>query len=62
MNVWLHTLLVLLQHDFMQHALLLAALVAVPAALLSCLLVVKGYALLGDAVAHAVFPGVVLNS
>ena len=60
MNAGLHTLLAPLQHDFMQHALLLAALVAVPAALLSCLLVVKGYALLGDAVAHAVFPGVVL--
>ena len=53
-------LLAPLQYDFMQHALLLAALAAVPAALLSCLLVVKGYALLGDAISHAVFPGVVI--
>ena len=53
-------LLAPLQYDFMQHALLLAALAAVPAALLSCLLVVKGYSLLGDAISHAVFPGVVI--
>lgn len=49
-----------LQIDFMQHALLIAVLVAVPAALLSCFLVLKGWALMGDATAHAVFPGVVI--
>lgn len=53
-------LLAPLQFDFMRQALLMAAIVAVPGALLSCLLVVKGWALLGDAIAHAVFPGVVL--
>jgi manganese/iron transport system permease protein len=35
-------------------------LVAIPAALLSCFLVLKGWALMGDATAHAVFPGVVI--
>ena len=35
-------------------------LVAVPTALLSCFLVLKGWALMGDAVSHAVLPGVVL--
>ncbi|MEI2416350.1 metal ABC transporter permease [Orrella sp. JC864] len=54
------TLLLPLQFDFMRHALLIAVLVAVPMALLSCFLVLKGWALLGDAVSHAVFPGVVL--
>lgn len=49
-----------LQFDFMRSALLIAAIVAVPAALLSCYLVLKGWALLGDAISHAVFPGVVL--
>lgn len=49
-----------LQVDFMRSALLIAALVAVPAALLSCYLVLKGWALMGDAISHAVFPGVVL--
>lgn len=53
-------LLLPLQIDFMQYALLIAVLVAIPAALLSCLLVLKGWALMGDATAHAVFPGVVI--
>jgi len=54
-------LLAPLQHDFMRDALLIAALVAVPSALLSCLLVLRGWALMGDAIAHAVLPGVVVS-
>ena len=53
-------LLAPLQFDFMQTALVIAALVAVPMALLSCFLVLKGWSLMGDAVSHAVLPGVVL--
>lgn len=45
---------------FMQDAFLIAVLVAVPTALLSCFLVLKGWSLMGDAMSHAVFPGVVL--
>ena len=56
----LEALLLPLQFDFMQDALLMAAIVAVPCALLSCFLVLKGWALLGDAISHAVFPGVVI--
>lgn len=56
----MEALLLPLQIDFMQYALLIAVLVAVPAALLSCFLVLKGWALMGDATAHAVFPGVVI--
>ncbi|GGE52934.1 membrane protein [Agaricicola taiwanensis] len=48
------------QFDFMVNALIIAALVAVPAALISCFLVLKGWALMGDAISHAVFPGIVL--
>jgi len=48
------------QFGFMQNAFLIAAIVAVPTALLSCFLVLKGWALMGDAVSHAVLPGVVL--
>lgn len=48
------------QLPFLQNALLGAVLVAVPSALLSCFLVLKGWSLMGDAVSHAVFPGVVL--
>lgn len=49
-----------LQFAFMRSALLIALAVAVPCALLSVFLVLKGWALMGDAMSHAVFPGVVL--
>lgn len=48
------------QLPFMQNAFLIGALIAVPTALLSCFLVIKGWALMGDAVSHAVLPGIVL--
>ncbi|RUM96283.1 metal ABC transporter permease [Pseudaminobacter arsenicus] len=44
----------------MQQAFVIAVLVAVPMALLSCFLVLKGWSLMGDAISHAVLPGVVL--
>jgi manganese/iron transport system permease protein len=45
---------------FMQNAFLICVIVAVPTALLSCFLVLKGWALMGDAVSHAILPGIVL--
>ena len=39
---------------------IIAVLVAIPTALLSCFLVLKGWSLMGDAISHAVLPGVVL--
>ncbi|WIY52916.1 metal ABC transporter permease [Devosia sp. YIM 151766] len=48
------------QMGFMVQAMLIAVLVAVPTALLSCFLVLKGWSLMGDAISHAVLPGVVL--
>ncbi|MBS9478943.1 metal ABC transporter permease [Ancylobacter radicis] len=57
---FLATLAVPFQFDFMVNALVISALVAVPMALLSCFLVLKGWSLMGDAISHAVFPGVVL--
>ncbi len=48
------------QFAFMQNAFLICAIIAVPTALLSCFLVMKGWALMGDAVSHAVLPGIVL--
>ena len=46
--------------QFMQNAFLISMIVSVPTALLSCFLVMKGWALMGDAVSHAVLPGIVL--
>ncbi len=54
------TILLPFQFAFMQKAFWIALLVAPPAAMLSCFLVLKGWALMGDAVAHAVLPGIVL--
>jgi manganese/iron transport system permease protein len=45
---------------FMQQAFVIGVCVAVPSALLSCFLVLKGWSLMGDAVSHAVLPGIVL--
>ena len=53
-------LLLPFQLDFMRDAFVIAGLIAVPCALLSCFLVLKGWALMGDAVSHAVLPGIVL--
>ena len=48
------------QFEFMQYAFAAAILVAIPMALLSCFVVLKGWSLMGDAISHAVFPGVVI--
>lgn len=48
------------QFAFMLKAMLIAVLLAIPMGLLSCYLVLKGWSLMGDAVSHAVLPGVVL--
>ncbi len=56
----LDTLIMPFQFEFMRNALAISVLVAVPTALLSCFLVLKGWSLMGDAIAHAVFPGVVI--
>lgn len=57
---WIDTLLAPFEFDFMVNALVISVLIAVPTALLSCFLVLKGWSLMGDAISHAVFPGVVI--
>ncbi|MBQ0816383.1 MAG: metal ABC transporter permease [Methyloceanibacter sp.] len=47
-------------YEFMQRALLVALLVAAVCAVLSCYLVLKGWSLMGDAISHAVLPGIVV--
>lgn len=48
------------QFEFMRNAFIISVMVAIPAALLSCFLVLKGWSLMGDAISHAVLPGIVL--
>jgi manganese transport system permease protein len=49
-----------LQHEFMIKAILISALVGMVCSALSCYMTLKGWALMGDAVSHAVLPGVVI--
>ena len=57
----IETLLLPFEFYFMQNAFLIGLIVAVPTALLSCFLVVKGWSLMGDAISHAVLPGIVVS-
>nr|WP_319386321.1 metal ABC transporter permease [uncultured Roseibium sp.] len=56
----LETLLLPFRFPFMQNAFLICIIVSIPTALLSCFLVMKGWALMGDAVSHAILPGIVV--
>ena len=46
--------------DFMINAFLIITIISFPTALLSCYLVLKGWSLMGDAISHAVLPGIVI--
>ena len=56
----IETLLEPFKEDFMRQAFAVGALVATVGAVLSCFLVLRGWSLMGDAVSHAVLPGIVL--
>jgi manganese/iron transport system permease protein len=49
-----------LSYPFMQRALIVAVMVGAVCAVLSCYLVLKGWSLMGDAISHAVLPGIVV--
>lgn len=48
-----------LQYPFMQQAMLGAIIAGIVCAVLSCFLILKGWALMGDAISHAVLPGII---
>ncbi|MBL9203364.1 MAG: metal ABC transporter permease [Opitutaceae bacterium] len=48
------------QYGFMVDALIVGVAVGAVCAVLSCYLVLKGWSLMGDAISHAVLPGIVL--
>jgi len=56
----IEALLAPFQFPFMQQAFAAALLVALPMGLISSFLILKGWSLMGDAISHAVLPGVVL--
>lgn len=53
-------LLVPFQYDYMLKAMWVSALIGGVCALLSCFVTLKGWSLMGDALSHAVVPGVAL--
>lgn len=61
MNEILVALLEPFQYGFLQRAFAVTLVASVVCALLSCWLVLIGWSLMGDAVSHAVLPGVVLS-
>jgi manganese/iron transport system permease protein len=60
MSTLLDWITVPMSYGFMQRALVVAVLVGAVCAVLSCYLVLKGWSLMGDAVSHAVLPGIVI--
>ena len=48
-----------MSYPFMQRAMVVAILVGAGCAVLSCFLVLKGWSLMGDAISHAILPGLV---
>jgi ABC-type Mn2+/Zn2+ transport system permease subunit len=56
----MNTLLEPFQYPFMVDAMIVGTAIAVVCAVLSCYLVLKGWSLMGDAISHAVLPGIVV--
>lgn len=48
------------EYLFMQQALMIGLIVGIVCASFSCYLVLKGWSLMGDAISHAVLPGIVI--
>lgn len=56
----IETLLEPFGYGFMIQAFVVGAVIAAVCAVLSCFLVLRGWSLMGDAISHAVLPGIVL--
>ena len=51
----------LLQYDFLQKALLTSTMVGIICGVIGCYIILRGMALMGDAISHAVLPGVAIS-
>ena len=58
----LESLLVPFQYEYMVKAILVSGLIGGVCAFLSCFITLKGWSLMGDALSHAIVPGVALAS
>ncbi|WMY96224.1 MAG: metal ABC transporter permease [Arsenophonus sp.] len=60
MNEFIELLVIPFSFSFMQKAIISALITGSVCAILSCFLILKGWSLMGDAISHAVLPGIVL--
>ena len=51
----------IIQYGFLQKALLTSIMIGIICGLLGCFIILRGMALMGDAISHAVLPGVALS-
>src|SRR5690625_7122603 len=51
----------LLQYRFLQHALFTSVMVGIFSGIIGSFIVLRGMALMGDAISHAVLPGVAIS-
>lgn len=49
------------QYTFLQHALVTALAIGIVSGMLGCFIILRGLSLMGDAISHAVLPGVALS-
>ncbi|HGJ5863419.1 MAG TPA: metal ABC transporter permease [Arsenophonus nasoniae] len=60
MNDFIELLITPFIFPFMQKAIITALVTGTVCAILSCFLILKGWSLMGDAISHAVLPGIVI--
>lgn len=51
----------LIEYDFLQKALLTSIMVGIVCGVIGCFIILRGMALMGDAISHAVLPGVAIS-
>ncbi|ANU18472.1 metal ABC transporter permease [Planococcus maritimus] len=51
----------IMQYDFLQKALLTSVMVGIICGAIGCFIILRGMALMGDAISHAVLPGVAIS-
>lgn len=49
------------QYDFLQKALITSIMVGVICGVIGCFIILRGMSLMGDAISHAVLPGVAIS-
>ncbi|MFS0574782.1 metal ABC transporter permease [Sporosarcina sp. 179-K 3D1 HS] len=57
----MHFLEAVVQYEFLQKALITSVMVGIISGVIGCFIILRGMALMGDAISHAVLPGVAIS-